>query len=451
MPSRRYLFAATESSLRQDADESNFEHGTLVRLIAYDLPLAAAAREYAYPLDPIPRPSRELRDPIGSIGVSEVMALSDKDLLVLERSFVEERNSSPRRHATTVRVYRVTLEGSAELGGRMSLRGSPPVVPLKKTLVVDGAELAPRLGGRLRQLENFEVMSAGPRLPGGCSSLLFLSDDNFSAEQVTALVVLSSPAPGPTTTPAARIPATASRPRARWKRGIGRSRPPVWDSIFASAMSSERSSRVTGTSPARGGSFDPRARVSCRCGASLRRGRQTLSSKRIHLTVHGPDRPGICHAICRVLARHAVPVVVAVSSSSGPTAVVRDYLDAIRAGDTQAALEIAGEPKPEGRLEFLSADALADDWTVDAIVERHRTDDEVDVDVTISTEHDSEQGRFHLVDDDDGWTIEAPFVAVDLVAGDLDVVELGGVRTRAVGHRAPAGVPRRLRAVPQPG
>ncbi len=215
-PSRRYLFAATESSLRQDADESNFEHGTLVRLIAYDLPLAAAAREYAYPLDPIPRPSRELRDPIGSIGVSEVMALSDKDLLVLERSFVEERNSSPRRHATTVRVYRVTLEGSAELGGRMSLRGSPPVVPLKKTLVVDGAELAPRLGGRLRQLENFEVMSAGPRLPGGCSSLLFLSDDNFSAEQVTALVVLSSPAPGPTTTPAARI---RRRPRGRGHDG----------------------------------------------------------------------------------------------------------------------------------------------------------------------------------------------------------------------------------------
>ncbi len=34
-----------------------------------------------------------------------------------------------------------------------------------------------------------------------------------------------------------------------------------------------------------------------------------MSSKRIHLTVHGPDRPGICHAICQVLARHAVPVV----------------------------------------------------------------------------------------------------------------------------------------------
>lgn len=32
-------------------------------------------------------------------------------------------------------------------------------------------------------------------------------------------------------------------------------------------------------------------------------------AKRILLTVHGPDRPGICHAICRVLARHGVPVI----------------------------------------------------------------------------------------------------------------------------------------------
>ncbi len=31
--------------------------------------------------------------------------------------------------------------------------------------------------------------------------------------------------------------------------------------------------------------------------------------RRILLTVHGPDRPGICHAICQVLARHDVPVI----------------------------------------------------------------------------------------------------------------------------------------------
>jgi phosphoserine phosphatase len=32
-------------------------------------------------------------------------------------------------------------------------------------------------------------------------------------------------------------------------------------------------------------------------------------SKRALLTAHGADRPGICHAICQVLARHRVPVI----------------------------------------------------------------------------------------------------------------------------------------------
>jgi hypothetical protein len=125
----------------------------------------------------------------------------------------------------------------------------------------------------------------------------------------------------------------------------------------------------------------------------------------------------------------ATAVAVTVFASK-PADVVRDYMDAIRAGDTQAALEIAGEPDAGDRLTFLSSDALADDWTVDAVVERHLRDDEADVDVTISAGDTAGQGRFHLTRGDDGWTIDAPFVQVDLAAGDLDVVELGGVRRK---------------------
>ncbi|HET6610907.1 MAG TPA: phosphoserine phosphatase SerB [Kofleriaceae bacterium] len=39
-------------------------------------------------------------------------------------------------------------------------------------------------------------------------------------------------------------------------------------------------------------------------------------SKRVLVTVHGPDRPGICHAICRVLAEHSVPVIDIEQSST---------------------------------------------------------------------------------------------------------------------------------------
>lgn len=125
-----------------------------------------------------------------------------------------------------------------------------------------------------------------------------------------------------------------------------------------------------------------------------------------------------------VVALVATLVIVSILTP-GPKDVVQDYLDAIRAGDTDAALAIAGEPDDDERLEFLSAEALADDWTVDAVVERHRRDDETDIDVTISAGDVSQQGRFHMVHGDDGWTMESPFVRVDLAAGNLTTVELG--------------------------
>ena len=137
-----------------------------------------------------------------------------------------------------------------------------------------------------------------------------------------------------------------------------------------------------------------------------------------------------------------VGTVVAVSlTRERPQDVVRAYLDALRSGDTQAALEIAGEPEDNRRVRFLSADALADDWAVDAIAERHVRDTEADVDVTISAGGTSKQGRFHMVKDDDGWKMESPFVKVDLAVPGLDVVELGGVRQPAERDQATQLVP----------
>jgi hypothetical protein len=97
---------------------------------------------------------------------------------VLERSFVGEHASpliTPPRHVTRIRVYRGDA-GSIDGGDRAELlEGSAPVTPLKKTLVVDGARLAPQLSGPERQLENFEAMTVGPRLPDGCPSPLLLT------------------------------------------------------------------------------------------------------------------------------------------------------------------------------------------------------------------------------------------------------------------------------------
>jgi hypothetical protein len=139
-------------------------------------------------------------------------------------------------------------------------------------------------------------------------------------------------------------------------------------------------------------------------------------------------KPVILVALVVVVAVAGTLVAVSTVGGQSPRDVVQSYLDAIRSGDTQAALEIAGEPADDGRLRFLSSDALADDWAVDAVVERHVRENEADVDVTLRAGKTAQQGRFHVVKGDDGWTIESPFVKVDFTVGDLDVVELGDVR-----------------------
>lgn len=153
-------------------------------------------------------------------------------------------------------------------------------------------------------------------------------------------------------------------------------------------------------------------------------------------------------AITGLVVVGLVATLVTVSAlAPGPKDVVRDYLDAIRAGDTRTALEIAGAPKAGERLAFLSAEALANDWTVDAVVERHRTDDDADVDVTFRAGNISQQGRFHLIHDDD-WTMEAPFLQVDLTAANLDAVELGGMRRKVERPADPSTGPVRLLVFP---
>jgi hypothetical protein len=133
-------------------------------------------------------------------------------------------------------------------------------------------------------------------------------------------------------------------------------------------------------------------------------------------------------------------------ASPGPKDVVEDYLDALRAGDTDAALDIVGKPNPGSRLDFVTTDAMADGWTVDAVVVRNERDSgnsaEADVDVTISTKKKTEstQGRFHVVERDGEWRIDSPFVVATLEVRGMDTITLGRV-TRTVRVEPTGGVP----------
>lgn len=179
-PSGRYLFVGAESGLIQDGADATFAKGSVVRILRWDLAEHRWAGQYGYRTDPI----HALPTPAGSLatsGLSELLALDDETLLVLERSY----SQGP---GFRVALYRTSLAGVRDLtdvqGGLDAL---PPTDLAQKELVVEFSDLGV-------PLDNYEGLAFGPRLPGGRPSLLVISDDNFDPRlQKTILVAFAWP------------------------------------------------------------------------------------------------------------------------------------------------------------------------------------------------------------------------------------------------------------------
>jgi hypothetical protein len=176
-PSGRWLAAIIESSLQQDGEEASFEHGAVVRLLRWDMSAPGVPAEYFYPIEPLPRPS--MGTPTGgNNGVSELVWLDDRRLLVLERAYVPLAEG---QGPNTIRIYEVAI--ADELAPP---DGSPRL--LSKRLVLDLDDIVPKLEPDARRLDNMEGMTLGPDLPSGDQSLLLVTDDNFLAVQRTVFL-----------------------------------------------------------------------------------------------------------------------------------------------------------------------------------------------------------------------------------------------------------------------
>ena len=183
-PDGERLYTAAETALIQDGDAATFDAGARTRILEFAAKRDTfePAREFAYDLEPVPKPSFPPKAFIN--GLVELLAVDKATLLALERGYVEN-GESPAPGLVRIRLYRITLTGATDVSTLEALKGRPEVVPVKKTLLLDlsdvqglSRELSPRL-------DNFEGMTFGPRLPDGRATLLLVSDDNFRADQRT--------------------------------------------------------------------------------------------------------------------------------------------------------------------------------------------------------------------------------------------------------------------------
>lgn len=178
------LWLGMEAPLYQDGDLATPEHGAVSRItrLARDGRVLA---QFAYPLDAVqgrPAPGR-----FADNGMSELLAVDDRRLLTLERSGVQDAAGVFAFH---IRLYRVDTGGASDVRDVAALRGAA-YTPVAKRLLLD------LNAAGLSRVDNLEGISWGPKLANGHDTLVLVSDDNFSATQVTqflAFEVLPAPA-----------------------------------------------------------------------------------------------------------------------------------------------------------------------------------------------------------------------------------------------------------------
>jgi hypothetical protein len=175
-PDGRSLWASIEWPLYEDGPIPTPRHGAVVRMTQFRRD-GQVLRQFAYPLDAIPAepgPGKEAEN-----GVSEILALPDGELLVLERATVQDADGV---HTNYVRLYATESRGASDVKALPGLEGAP-YTPARKRLVLDFSKQA------TPHAYNLEAMSFGPRLPNGHATLVFASDDNFGKGQVTQLLL----------------------------------------------------------------------------------------------------------------------------------------------------------------------------------------------------------------------------------------------------------------------
>ncbi|UYL10033.1 esterase-like activity of phytase family protein [Bdellovibrio sp. SKB1291214] len=183
----KFVFTCLEAPLTQDIDMETETDGVIVRILKFEDRGAqrgyfTPASEFAYRVAPYNdnQIGREVFK-----GVSEILALSDNKVIVLERG--------ARLHGKgwkyTVSLYVADLTKATDTLSMVKLADHKYTLAEKTKLVDFETDLVKERGKK--DIQNFEALTFGPTLPDGRRTLLVMSDNNFSKSEVTELLVFA--------------------------------------------------------------------------------------------------------------------------------------------------------------------------------------------------------------------------------------------------------------------
>lgn len=165
------LWSAMEGPTAQDGPLPDADHGALVRFTLQDRS-GAVLTQIAYRVDPL---IASLPGRLADSGVSEILALDDEKLLVLERAGLQMEDGAFRYR---VRLYCADLTSGDTVVDVDSLEKGA-TRPITKRLVFDFTE------GALA--DNFEGMAWGRKVSNGRPAIVFVSDNNLESRRPTIL------------------------------------------------------------------------------------------------------------------------------------------------------------------------------------------------------------------------------------------------------------------------
>lgn len=174
-PNHRALWIALEAPLLQDGEPPSMDHGADVRFTRLAWPTGAIT-QYVYPAEPA---HRHQPDESADNGVSEILALEQNELLVLERSGIKLATGGFRFHT---RLYCASVADATDVASFDSLAGRT-YTRMNKHLLLDFDRLPDVTA------DNLEAMGWGPKLANGSRSLILASDNNFFPNVATQLWV----------------------------------------------------------------------------------------------------------------------------------------------------------------------------------------------------------------------------------------------------------------------
>lgn len=173
------VFAANEDALVQDGPLTSLQAGSVVRVTAFDPASGQPRGQYAYALPPIPVDAAP-GAPFGpDNGLSEMMAVGDRQFIAVERAFASGVGNTIRLVLTNIEAGTTDVSTIDRLAGATFTPMTRRVL-LEMPITFQGVKL-----------DNIEGLAWGRTLANGNRTLVLVADNNFTAEtQSTQFIVL---------------------------------------------------------------------------------------------------------------------------------------------------------------------------------------------------------------------------------------------------------------------